>query len=104
KAEALPLLTEAKELNCNMVRLAHYPHNENMTRTADSLGLLVWSEIPVYWTIDFGNEEVLQKAKTQLNEMISHDRNRASIIIWSVGNETPVNETRTKFMSTLVET
>ncbi len=102
--DAVHLLKQAKELNCNMVRLAHYPHNENMTRVADSLGLLVWSEIPVYWTIDFTNPDVLQKAKVQLNEMISRDKNRASIIIWSVGNETPVNETRTKFMSELVET
>lgn len=104
KQDALQLLGEAKELNANMVRLAHYPHNENMTRTADSLGILVWSEIPVYWTIEFGNDTVLQKAKTQLNEMITRDHNRASIIIWSVGNETPVNPTRTKFMSTLVQT
>ena len=103
KADALQLLTEAKELNCNMVRLAHYPHNENMTRTADSLGILVWSEIPVYWTIEFTNDTVLQKAKVQLNEMIARDHNRASIIIWSVGNETPVNPDRTKFMSSLVQ-
>jgi beta-glucuronidase len=104
KQDALQLLGQAKELNCNMVRLAHYPHNENMTRTADSLGILVWSEIPVYWTIEFTNDTVLQKAKLQLNEMITRDHNRASIIIWSVGNETPVNPTRTKFMSTLVQT
>jgi beta-glucuronidase len=104
KQDALQLLGEAKELNANMVRLAHYPHNENMTRTADSLGILVWSEIPVYWTIEFWNDTVLQKAKAQLNEMITRDHNRASIIIWSVGNETPVNPSRTKFMSTLVQT
>jgi beta-glucuronidase len=104
RQDALQLLGEAKELNCNMVRLAHYPHNENMTRTADSLGILVWSEIPVYWTIEFTNDTVLQKAKLQLNEMINRDHNRASIIIWSVGNETPVNSARTKFMSTLVQT
>ncbi len=104
KEDALHLLGEAKELNCNMVRLAHYPHNENMTRTADSMGLMVWSEIPVYWTIQFTNDTVLQKAKTQLNEMITRDRNRASIIIWSVGNETPVSKKRTLFMSTLVQT
>ena len=104
KEDALQLLGEAKELNANMVRLAHYPHNENMTRTADSLGILVWSEIPVYWTIEFTNDTVLEKAKKQLNEMITRDHNRASIIIWSVGNETPVNSDRTKFMSTLVQT
>jgi beta-glucuronidase len=102
KQDALQLLGQAKELGCNMVRLAHYPHNENMTRTADSLGILVWSEIPVYWTVDFSSTEVFEKARTQLTEMITRDHNRASIIIWSVGNETPVNPVRTNFMRNLI--
>ncbi len=101
--DAEKLLGWARELGCNMVRLAHYPHDEKMTRLADSLGLLVWSEIPVYWTIDFKSQEVFEKAKTQLDEMIDRDKNRASIIIWSVGNETPVSETRTNFMKNLLE-
>ena len=102
KQDALQLFGWAKELGCNMVRLAHYPHNENMTRTADSLGILVWSEIPVYWTIDFTSTEVFDKARTQLTEMITRDHNRASIIIWSVGNETPVKPARTTFMRNLI--
>jgi beta-glucuronidase len=102
KADAMQLLSQARELGCNMVRLAHYPHDETMTRLADSLGVLVWSEIPVYWTINFGNNEVLDKAKAQLNEMITRDHNRASVIIWSVGNETPVSPTRTNFMHNLI--
>ncbi len=102
--DAKQLLGWAKELGCNMVRLAHYPHDESMTRSADSLGLMVWSEIPVYWTINFSSAEVLAKAKAQLNEMITRDHNRASIIIWSVGNETPVSEVRTNFMKILLET
>lgn len=101
--DATLLLNEAKELSCNMVRLAHYPHDEAMTRMADSLGILVWSEIPVYWTIDFGNKEVYQKAATQLTEMITRDHNRASVIIWSVGNETPISPVRTEFMSNLIK-
>jgi beta-glucuronidase len=102
--DAEQLFAWAKDLNANMVRLAHYPHNEHMTRLADAMGLLVWSEIPVYWTIDFASDEVLGKAKTQLEEMIVRDRNRASVIIWSVGNETPVNPVRTEFMKTLIAT
>ncbi|GAA4730147.1 glycoside hydrolase family 2 protein [Flavisolibacter ginsenosidimutans] len=102
KEDARQLFSEAKELGCNMVRLAHYPHDENMTRMADSLGFLVWSEIPVYWTIDFGNKEVYRKAEKQLTEMITRDRNRASIIIWSVGNETPISPVRTDFMHNLI--
>ncbi|HEY0177496.1 MAG TPA: glycoside hydrolase family 2 TIM barrel-domain containing protein, partial [Pedobacter sp.] len=100
--DAVQLLGQARELGCNMVRLAHYPHDEKMTRLADSLGMLVWSEIPVYWTIDFSSREVLEKAKRQLEEMITRDHNRASVIIWSVGNETPISPTRTDFMHSLL--
>ncbi|MFD2518327.1 glycoside hydrolase family 2 protein [Salinimicrobium flavum] len=103
KEDARQLFGYVKDLNANMVRLAHYPHNENMTKMADSLGILVWSEIPVYWTIDFENPEVLKKAKKQLSEMIIRDRNRASVIIWSVGNETPVSPVRTEFMKALIK-
>jgi len=102
QADAKQLLRQSKELNCNMVRLAHYPHDEKITRLADSLGMLVWSEIPVYWTIDFTSQEVLEKAKVQLEEMITRDHNRASVIIWSVGNETPISPVRTNFMHSLL--
>ncbi len=103
KQDALQLLGWAKSLSCNMMRLAHYPHDETMTRMADSVGVLIWSEIPVYWTIEFTNNEVLGKAKAQLSEMITRDHNRASIIIWSVGNETPLSQARTDFMHALID-
>jgi beta-glucuronidase len=102
--DAEKLLGWARELGANFVRLAHYPHNEHTTRLADELGLLLWSEIPVYWTIDWANAETLANAKQQLSEMISRDKNRASIIIWSVGNETPPSSARLEFMSELVRT
>lgn len=101
--KAKQLLLWAKELNCNFVRLAHYPHNEAMTRLADELGLLVWSEVPVYWTIDWENEKTYQNAQSQLTDNIERDANRASIIIWSLANETPVSEARTKFLSKLAD-
>jgi len=103
RADAEALLGLAKELGCNFVRLAHYPHNEEMTRAADRLGLLVWSEIPVYWTIAWGDADTLADARRQLGEEIARDGNRASIILWSVGNETPVTDARTRFLRTLVE-
>lgn len=103
ESDAEMLLGWAKEMGCNYVRLAHYPHNENMTRVADRMGLMVWSEIPVYWTVQFTNPAVLEKAKSQLNEMITRDRNRASVVLWSVANETPISEPRTAFLKTLAE-
>lgn len=98
------LLNWAKELGCNFVRLAHYPHNEDMVRIADELGLMVWSEIPVYWTIDWENANVYANAQKQLVDMITRDRNRAAVIMWSVANETPISEPRTDFLRRLTET
>jgi beta-glucuronidase len=101
-AEAHTLLSWAKEMNANFVRLAHYPHNEYMVREAEKMGILVWSEIPVYWTISFTNEETLKNAKNQLEEMITRDKNRGAVIIWSLANETPVSRERNQFLTNLV--
>ncbi|MGB5782846.1 MAG: glycoside hydrolase family 2 TIM barrel-domain containing protein [Eudoraea sp.] len=97
------MLSWAKELGCNYVRLAHYTHNETMLRLADEMGLMVWSEVPVYWTISWENEETYKNAENQLRVSVERDKNRASIIIWSVGNETPVTEARNVFMGKLVD-
>ncbi|MEJ2299611.1 MAG: glycoside hydrolase family 2 TIM barrel-domain containing protein, partial [Woeseiaceae bacterium] len=99
--DARTLLGWVRDLGCNFVRLAHYPHNEHMLRVADELGLMVWAEIPVYWTIDFESEVVFAKARQQLDEMIARDANRASVVLWSMANETPVGAPRTAFISKL---
>lgn len=102
--DARLLLGWAKELGCNFVRLAHYPHNEHMARVADEMGLMLWEEVPVYWTIQWENPATLANAKRQLTELIQRDRNRASVIVWSVANETPISERRTQFLKQLVDT
>ena len=100
-ADARTLLTWAKEMGCNFVRLAHYPHNENMIREADRLGLMVWSETPVYWTIQWENAETFANASRQLAENMARDKNRAAIVLWSVANETPVGPARNEFLGKL---
>jgi beta-glucuronidase len=90
-----------KDLNANFVRLCHYPHDERMTRTADRDSVMVWSEIPNWQGISFDKPEVYAKDVVMLNEMIRRDRNKASVILWSVSNETPNNPTRTKFLINL---
>ncbi len=102
REDALKLLGWAKELGANFVRLAHYPHNEFMVREADRLGIMVWSEIPVYWTILWDNPATLENARNQLSEMIARDKNRAAVVIWSVANETPLSEARLSFLKNLV--
>jgi beta-glucuronidase len=101
--DAETLLGWARELGCNYVRLAHYPHAETMLRAADRMGLLVWSENPVYWALQFDNPKVLAKAEQQLDEEIGTLRNHAAIILWSMANETPNNDARTQFIKTLAE-
>jgi beta-glucuronidase len=103
ETDAKELLGWAKELGCNFVRLAHYPHNEHMARLADEMGIMVWEEIPVYWTIQWENPATLANAKAQLDSLIARDQNRASVVVWSVANETPVSEPRTKFLKALVD-
>jgi beta-glucuronidase len=102
-AASRALLSEIKDgLHGNFVRLAHYPHSEVTLRLADELGLIVWSEVPVYWRVAWGNPDTLRRARTMLAENILRDRNRATIAIWSVANETPVNDQRNAFLRTLV--
>lgn len=95
------LLEWAKELGCNFVRMAHYPHNETMVRLADSMGLLLWEEIPVYWDTAWENLATLQNAQEQLRDVIARDQNRASIILWSLSNETPPTPPRLEFLKSL---
>ena len=90
-----------KDLHANFVRLCHYPHDERMTRAADRDGVMVWSEIPNWQGISFDKPEVYAKDVVMLDEMIRRDRNKASVILWSVSNETPNNPTRTKFLTDL---
>jgi beta-glucuronidase len=101
--DAQTLLGWVKELGCNFVRLAHYPHNKNEVRLADRMGLLVWSEIPVYWDIDWDNPATLTNAKAQLRDMIARDHNRASVVFWSMSNETPIKPERLAFLKQLAE-
>lgn len=103
REDALTLLGWAKELNANFVRLAHYPHNEFIIREADRLGIMVWSEVPVYWTILWDNSVALESAQNQLSEMITRDKNRAAVVIWSVANEAPVSDVRVAFLKKLVD-
>ena len=101
--DARTLLGWAKELGCNFVRLAHYPHHEEMVREAEKMGILVWSEIPVYWTIAWKNPKTFENAQNQLRDMIARDHNRANIIIWSIANETPHSPERDTFLGNLAK-
>jgi beta-glucuronidase len=104
KEDILRRFQHARELGCNFMRLAHYPHHELAAKLADEVGLLLWEEIPVYWAIDFENPATYKDAENQMLELIKRDINRASVIIWSVGNENADTDARFTFMSNLAKT
>ncbi|WP_123535804.1 glycoside hydrolase family 2 protein [Halosimplex salinum] len=92
------------ELGCNFARLAHYPHSREMTRRADEEGILLWEEVPAYWDVDFGDDDVRELYHRQLRELIQRDWNRPSVALWSVANETDHDdETRNRVLSETVE-
>jgi beta-glucuronidase len=99
--EQIHILQTAKDMGCNIIRLSHYPHSENMSILADRMGIMLWEEIPVYWALCFDREDTYQNASNQLKEMILRDRNRASVVIWGIGNENPDTDSRLVFMKKL---
>ncbi|MCD0489560.1 glycoside hydrolase family 2 [Pedobacter sp. MC2016-14] len=104
EADAVVLLTEAKALGCNMIRLAHYPQNEYIVRMAEKMGFLLWEEIPIWQGIDFKNEVTREKAGKMMREMVLRDKNRCALAFWGVANETQPSEPRNSFLKYLIET
>jgi len=103
EADVRRRFADAQALGCNFLRLSHYPHHEQVAQIADELGLLLWEEVPVYWAIQFDNPATLDDARNQLLELIQRDANRASVILWGVGNENADTDARYEFMRTLAE-
>ena len=102
EADAVMLLSEAKALGCNMIRLAHYPQNEYTIRLAEEMGFLLWEEIPIWQGIDFKNQETKEKAGKMIKEMVMRDKNRCALTFWGVANETKPSEARNEFLKYLI--
>lgn len=102
--DAMMLLSEARDLGVNMVRLAHYQQNEYIVRQAERMGIMLWQEIPVWQAIDFGNSETLAKASRMLRETIMRDRNRCADCFWGIANETQNTPERNRFLAHLLKT
>ena len=101
KAHFESLVTTSKELNINFIRAAHYPYTRHMAKVCDELGIMLWEEIPVYWNINWTNRQTKEDALNMLSNLVTRDWNRASVVVWSLGNETPFSKDRMTFMNDL---
>ena len=75
-----------KEMGVNFIRLAHYQQSRIVLDACDSLGILVWEEIP-WCRGGLGNEIYQAQAKRMLTNLINQHYNHPSVIIWGLGNE-----------------
>ena len=77
-----------RELGCNFLRLAHYPHNDYAFRLCDRMGIIVQTEIP--WVNICGvraTDAYFLNIHEQMREMISALYNHPSIVFWGMWNE-----------------
>jgi beta-glucuronidase len=86
-------LEQMKEAGANFVRLCHYPHAPAELDLCDSLGLVALAEIPLFFWNDVESGRLNQEAREaraarQLKRMIARDAHHASVLVWSVSNET----------------
>jgi beta-galactosidase len=75
-----------KEMGANFVRLAHYQQSPIVLHLCDSLGILVWEEIP-WCRGGLGGESYKQQARKMLTNMVEQHYNHPSVILWGLGNE-----------------
>jgi beta-galactosidase len=75
-----------KEMGVNFIRLGHYQQSRIVLDLCDSLGLLVWEEIP-WCRGGLGGDIYKEQARNMLTDMIEQHRNHPSVIIWGLGNE-----------------
>ena len=76
-------------MGANSFRTSHYPYSEEQLDLADQLGFLVIAETPaVGLTFNDPDEGArLERCLEMTRELIERDRNRASVVMWSLANE-----------------
>ncbi|HEY0609903.1 MAG TPA: glycoside hydrolase family 2 TIM barrel-domain containing protein [Chitinophaga sp.] len=75
-----------KDMGANFIRLGHYQQSRLVLDLCDSLGILVWEEIP-WCRGGLGGEVYKEQARRMLRNMISQHRNHPAVILWGLGNE-----------------
>ncbi|CAG7734111.1 unnamed protein product [Allacma fusca] len=75
-----------KWTGANSYRTTHYPYAEEIMDLADKLGIVIIDEVPAVSIEGYGSD-LLANHKKQMKELIQRDKNRASVVMWSVSNE-----------------
>lgn len=77
-------LAAIMDIGATTVRFAHYQQSDYLYSRCDSLGLIIWAEIPFVNRVS-GQEA--ENARNQLRELIRQSFNHPSIYVWGLHNE-----------------
>ena len=82
-----------KEASINYIRTSHYPREPRFYELADSLGFYVIDEVPFgYGDKNLSKDEFYPVLQQRAQATIRRDKNHASVLIWSLGNENPLTD------------
>lgn len=91
ETEMLKDLYMMKAANINAIRCSHYPPSPHFMDMLDSLGFYAICEVPFGFGDKYlGNPSTLPELKKRAYFTVMRDKNRPSVVIWSVGNENPI--------------
>lgn len=89
------MMLRIKEFGYNCIRCSHNPYSDSFARIADRVGMLIVDELTDKWSDDpyWGGRQPFTAIWPQLvMEWVKRDRNRPSVILWSLGNELQIRE------------
>jgi hypothetical protein len=89
------MMLQLKAFGYNTIRCSHNPYSDSFARIADRVGMLIVDELTDKWSDnDYwgGRRPFTQIWSDLIIEWIKRDRNRPSIILWSLGNELQIRE------------
>jgi beta-galactosidase len=85
-----------KSMGCNAIRTSHNPPDPALLDLCDRMGFLIMDESFDEWKQSktmYGYGRFFDEwSERDLTDMIHRDRNHPSIILWSIGNEIPEQE------------
>jgi beta-galactosidase len=82
-----------KRGNVNFVRTSHYPPSPALLELCDELGLYVMDEVSIgHGEKNLAKPDYRANILARVKPTIDRDKNHASVLIWSIGNENPIND------------
>lgn len=82
-----------RDANINFLRTAHYPSHPRLAELCDEMGIYVLDEVPyIHGRKHLKDPDYQGSLLTRARATVMRDKNRPSVIMWSLGNENPITE------------